>query len=96
MTPQRTSWLRVRRNRPCPVCGRPDWCLVAIDGTAAICPRTMNNHPIKSGDGELVGYLHHKLGGSHIPAPERKPDPTPTHNMPMLARQYETSAQQKC
>jgi hypothetical protein len=31
-------WERVRRGRPCPVCRRPDWCLIARDGTEAICP----------------------------------------------------------
>src|SRR5262245_60213476 len=25
--------------RPCPVCHKPDWCLVALDGSAAICQR---------------------------------------------------------
>ena len=29
------------RNR-CPVCGKPDWCLVRNDGAAAICPRTIS------------------------------------------------------
>jgi hypothetical protein len=36
----RNHWRRVRRDRPCPICERPDWCLVAADGSAAICART--------------------------------------------------------
>ncbi len=46
-------WLRVNRERPCPICGRFDWCLVAADGSACICPRTESAK--RCGDG---GYLH--------------------------------------
>jgi hypothetical protein len=34
-----TAWPRVSRTHPCPVCGKPNWCLVSADGTAAICQR---------------------------------------------------------
>ena len=40
MTPTETKWLRVSRELLCPVCGRADWCLVAADKSACICPRT--------------------------------------------------------
>lgn len=39
----RGDWRRVTRAELCPVCGRPDWCLVTgPEGglTAAICART--------------------------------------------------------
>jgi 5S rRNA maturation endonuclease (ribonuclease M5) len=36
----RDGWQRVNRERPCPICERPDWCLVSTDETAAICART--------------------------------------------------------
>lgn len=32
----RNQWQRVSRSRPCPVCERPDWCLVSADGAAAL------------------------------------------------------------
>ena len=38
----KTKWPRVSPQRPCPVCGRPDWCLYtgpANGPTAAIYPR---------------------------------------------------------
>ena len=33
------NMIRVSKQRPCPVCGKPDWCLIARDGSAAICAR---------------------------------------------------------
>lgn len=35
----RGGWIRVSSQRPCPICGRPDWCGVAADGSAAACMR---------------------------------------------------------
>ncbi len=49
------DWLRVRRDRPCPICGRPDWCLVAKDGSAAICPRTPDGAIKRVNE---AGHLH--------------------------------------
>ena len=33
------GWVRVTRRRPCPVCGKPDWCGIAADGGAVACMR---------------------------------------------------------
>ncbi len=49
----REDWTRVTRHNRCPICGRDGWCLLARDGTAAICPRTESSRRI----GE-AGYLH--------------------------------------
>ena len=46
---------RVWRDRPCPVCGKTDWCLVSADGSAAICQRVKEGS--RKGCGE-AGYLH--------------------------------------
>jgi hypothetical protein len=46
---------RVTRSNPCPICGHGDWCLVATDGSAAICPRIKEGAVKKCGD---AGYLH--------------------------------------
>src|SRR5262245_60307855 len=51
-----SEWRRVSRSHPCPVCGRPDWCLVAgpeSEPEAAICPRVEPGKRV--GDG---GWLH--------------------------------------
>ena len=46
---------RVTRDRPCPVCGKPDWCLAAADGSAAICQRVQDGSVKRCGD---AGWLH--------------------------------------
>ncbi len=33
------GFIRVTKSNRCPICGKPDWCMIARDGTAAICPR---------------------------------------------------------
>ncbi len=47
------QWRRVCKKYPCALCGHPDWCLVAADGTAAICPRTPSDR--RAGE---AGFLH--------------------------------------
>lgn len=53
MTEERMQ--RVSRDKPCPVCGKSDWCLVALDGSAAICQRIKEGSRKKCGE---AGYLH--------------------------------------
>ena len=47
----RSQWERVTRSRPCPVCGKADWCVHVEGGT--ICPRTESRH--RAGD---AGWFH--------------------------------------
>lgn len=63
--------LRVRRDWPCPICGRGDWCLRAEDDSACICARVASSLPRSS-----AGWLHVLADG---PRPEwrevrRKPE----------------------
>lgn len=46
---------RVSKQKPCLICGKPDWCLIAEDGSAAICQRITEGSVKKCGD---AGYLH--------------------------------------
>ncbi len=46
---------RVNHRNPCPVCKKSDWCLVAPDGTTAICQRIKDGSVKQCGD---AGYLH--------------------------------------
>ena len=48
-------WKRVHRLSRCPICGKPDWCLIAPDRSAVICPR------VEEGSSRYIdgsGYLH--------------------------------------
>jgi hypothetical protein len=47
------TWTRVTTKNPCPICGKPDWCTITPDGTAASCMRIQSDKPLANG-----GYLH--------------------------------------
>lgn len=47
--------VRVSRRNPCPICRKPDWCVVSKDGRRAFCPRTEGGRGWR---GQL-GYLHY-------------------------------------
>ena len=84
-----SEWRRVTTSRRCPVCGKPDWCLVAQDNTAAICPRTPAEKYI---DGS--GYLHVLIETEAPLNPQKKPPAQlPEHNtiMSMLDAKYRQS-----
>lgn len=66
MTGTQSKFQRVTRERCCPVCGKADWCLVAADGTAAICPRTESAK--RCGD---AGFLHRLTDGPRAAVPRR-------------------------
>jgi len=63
-------WVRVNRRNPCPVCGKPDWCLVSQDGKAAICARIESDRPAGS---KGAGWIH--ILDNLTPLPLRKPRP---------------------
>ena len=44
---------RVSKSKPCPICGRPDWCGIAGDDSLAICMRVESSRPSKNG-----GWVH--------------------------------------
>jgi len=50
------SWQQAGVDCPCPVCGKPDWCLVSRDGAAAICSRIESDRVF--GD-QGAGWPHH-------------------------------------
>jgi hypothetical protein len=63
-----TKWIRVNRYNPCPICGKPDWCLISRDGEAAICARIESDKPA----GHMgAGWIH--LLDSPIYLPPTKP-----------------------
>ena len=72
-----TKWVRVTRHRPCPICGKPDWCGVSADGEVACCMRVKSDRPVRNG-----GWLHRIAGTppppvprEYVPRPPRRPPP---------------------
>jgi hypothetical protein len=53
MTGVPRGMLRVTRHRKCPICGKPNWCLLAEDGSRAICQRLESTR--RAGE---AGWLH--------------------------------------
>lgn len=75
----REAWKRTTRERPCPICGKHDWCMVSSNGAVAICPRTETGAR-KYLDGS--GYLH--VVDASLPMPERRDEggaELPEHNL---------------
>ena len=82
-----SEWVRAGAQMPCPICGKKDWCLVAKDKSAVICPRKEEGSK-KYIDGS--GYLHVLIPGQYEKKnPEWKSE-LPEHNtvMGMLAKKY--------
>jgi hypothetical protein len=50
-----STWLRVGRDIICPICGRHGWCLLADDGSSAICARVAQGAVKRAGE---AGWLH--------------------------------------
>jgi len=71
------NWKRVSRAYRCPVCDKPDWCVVSVDGEAAICQRVKSSRHLGS-----AGYLHRLADPTdmmverirRLPRQEEKPD----------------------
>ena len=56
---------RVTRQNECPVCGKPDWCLVAPDGSAAICQRIDEGSVKRCGEAGSLHMLHENKSHQH-------------------------------
>jgi 5S rRNA maturation endonuclease (ribonuclease M5) len=55
---------RPRKGERCPVCSKPDWCLLSNDGATVICSRATSPRPYGQ-----AGWLH-SLDGSPLPTAE--------------------------
>ena len=47
------GWNRIKKDNPCPVCGREKYCMVNDNGSAVLCTKEPSEHPV--GD---AGWLH--------------------------------------
>ncbi|TWT40190.1 hypothetical protein KOR42_49320 [Thalassoglobus neptunius] len=86
-----SGYERVTAERCCPVCRKPDWCLVSRDGGAAICPRVSEGAVKDLGEAGYLHLLSEQRGWTPAPRVQSVsvPEPTP----PPPARLSETLAQ---
>ena len=56
----RTTWLRVDRTFPCPICGKTDWCCVNEQQTKAVCMRELDNTKQSYMGGTLYDLYDHQ------------------------------------
>jgi len=63
----RHTLVRASRKQPCPVCGKPDWCSLSLNGEIAICMRRTSERATQNG-----GYLHRLANPT---APRRRASP---------------------
>lgn len=88
----RAGFARVSRKSPCPICGKPDWCMIAKTGEFAICPRVPEGAVKWLGE---AGYLHkltERNTPRRIPFQHQPPDDEPTIDAPALTEQYRERA----
>lgn len=64
---RKTRWVRVRKDLPCPVCKHTDWCMVAHDGSAALCGRIEQGAAART----KGGWVHRLTAGVNGPGHER-------------------------
>jgi hypothetical protein len=76
---------RATRRSPCPICNKPDWCLVDWPGEAAICPRTPDGSVADLGE---AGYLH--VWGERLKSGRRPKIP---RNLPITGPKTEIEPQ---
>ncbi|HZZ77936.1 MAG TPA: DUF3854 domain-containing protein, partial [Gemmataceae bacterium] len=67
------SWRNATISSPCPICGKPDWCSVSVDGNLAACRRLKEGGQVKA-DANGSPYYLHWLSGTRSPA---SPPPPP-------------------
>lgn len=82
-----SDWQRVRRDRPCVLCGRGDWCLYVgdpADPEACICPRTPGGNDL----GE-AGYLHRRHIRTDLPRTPAIARPKPAPASALSAEQWD-------
>jgi hypothetical protein len=70
MVCEKPAWVRVTRERRCPVCSRSHWCGFSPDGAAVCCMRVQSEKQLPNG-----GWLHKLETAVHHELPKAAPKP---------------------
>ncbi|MFZ2035535.1 MAG: hypothetical protein WBL37_09200 [Dehalococcoidales bacterium] len=49
------NWIKVSKQMHCPICDKPDWCMIARDGSAALCARVESD---RAAGTKGSGWIH--------------------------------------
>jgi len=78
------NWIRVTRDHPCPLCGKPDNCTVSRDGQMAWCGRIDQGSLRQNAGGQYLHRLDDSVSFTPSPRPS-KPKRTPRRDWPGTA-----------
>ncbi len=78
------GFVPISASHPCPICHKPDWCLIAADGTAAICARNEAGSVKRCGD---AGWLHRLADPAPLP-PTKPPKSVKPRDWPSEAAAF--------
>ena len=62
----RSEWVRTNKHRPCPICGKADWCTLSADGSVACCMRIESELHARNG-----GWVHRLTDAPTAATPKR-------------------------
>jgi hypothetical protein len=92
------DWHRVSPGRPCPICNKHDWCLIAQDGSAVICARIKDGAARQCGDAGWLHRLRDDLGWPRsdfgLRARLRRPA-VPSEEMAAVADEYQAAVDRR-
>ena len=66
------TYARVTKDMPCPICGKPDWCLISIDKVVAICSRVSEGSIKSVKSGHIHKLQENQKPKCHIKPPSKK------------------------
>ncbi len=89
-----SKWARVNRLNPCPICGKPDWCLISRDGKAAICARVESEKPAGDKGAGWIHTLDTAMPLPPLPKPTQDVSQTPKAAPDVLDKAYRALLQE--
>lgn len=88
-TATQAPWLRVTRNKRCPLCDAPDWCGISPDGAMCICMRVSDGSIRSTRNGGFLHKLSDDASSFSRRAVGRSPvTPRPVVDMEVHARRF--------
>lgn len=82
------GYQRVSQRLRCPVCGKPRWCMIALDRATALCPRVSTGSIREWGECGFLHILDRLAFESRQPMKRWTPPPEPEIDAPRLAERF--------